>query len=64
MSDFFNPGPNASNSTDPGGHKANHDVNQDKLHTKGVPGIWSQIIDLIIVAAIFVVIIAVIAWIV
>lgn len=51
MSDFFNPGPPASNSTDPGGHKANHDVNAHKYHTEGVPGFWRQTTDLILAVA-------------
>lgn len=62
MSDFFNPGPNA-NSTDPGGHKANHDVNERKLHTEGVRGFWRQVSDLLIGLAILAVIVAVLFWI-
>lgn len=53
MSDFFNPGSNSSsNTTDPGGHKANHDVNEQRYHTEGVPGFWRQATNLLIVVAI------------
>ncbi|MEK3769513.1 hypothetical protein MKY14_13180 [Paenibacillus sp. FSL R5-0887] len=61
MSDFFNSGPNP-NMTDPGGHKANHDVNAQKYHTEGVPGFWSEVTNLLIVVAIIVVIFLVIRF--
>lgn len=53
MSDYFNQGSgSSSNSTDPGGHKANHDVNQRKLHTEGIPSVWRQITNLLITVAV------------
>lgn len=63
MSDFFNQGPPSANSTDPGGHKANHDVNAQKYHTEGVPGLWTQISDLLITVAVIAFFIFVIMWI-
>ncbi|MDF9840939.1 MULTISPECIES: hypothetical protein [unclassified Paenibacillus] len=63
MSDFFNPGPPAANSTDPGGHKANHDVNAGKYHQEGPPGFWRQVTDLLIAVGIIAVIILIIMWI-
>ncbi|KUP24440.1 hypothetical protein [Paenibacillus sp. DMB5] len=61
MSNFFNPGP--PNSTDPGGHKANHDVNAEKYHNEGPPGFWRQVTDLLIAVGILAVIILVVMWI-
>lgn len=55
MSDFFSSGPNP-NMTDPGGHKANHDVKAQKYHTQGFPGFWSEVINLLIVVGIIAVI--------
>ncbi|ETT69623.1 hypothetical protein C173_16996 [Paenibacillus sp. FSL R7-277] len=62
MTDFFNPGPHA-NSTDPGGHKANHDVNEQKLHKEGPQGLWRQISDLLIAVGVIALIIVVFMWI-
>lgn len=62
MSDFFNQGP-GPNSTDPGGHKANHDVNAQKYHKEGVPGFWRQVTDLLILVGIIAVLIFIFSWI-
>ncbi|WP_167549550.1 hypothetical protein [Paenibacillus borealis] len=51
------------NSNDPGGHKANHDVNAQKYHTEGPPGLWRQISDLVIAVAVIAFFILVIMWI-
>lgn len=50
-------------SNDPGGHKANHDVNAQQLHTKGPLGFWRQISDMVIAVAIIALFIVVIMWI-
>ncbi|AIQ58835.1 hypothetical protein PBOR_19300 [Paenibacillus borealis] len=62
MAEFFNGGP-PMNSNDPGGHKANHDVNAQKYHTEGPPGLWRQISDLVIAVAVIAFFILVIMWI-
>ncbi|WP_054943261.1 MULTISPECIES: hypothetical protein [Paenibacillus] len=62
MADFSNPGP-SSNNPDPGGHKANHDVNAQKYHTEGVPGFWRQVTDLLIAVAVIAFIIFLVLWI-
>ncbi len=41
-----------SHSADPYGAKANFDVNQQKLHTEGVPGFWRQVTNLLILVGI------------
>ncbi|WP_138495018.1 hypothetical protein [Paenibacillus pinistramenti] len=47
MPDLFNsPG---GNSNDPYAHKANHDVNQQKLQEEGPRGFWRQITNQLIV---------------
>lgn len=60
MSDF-NPGPPA-NSTDPGGHKANHDVNAHHYHTQGASGFWRQVTNLLIIVGIIAVVILIVRW--
>ncbi|WP_038698268.1 hypothetical protein [Paenibacillus stellifer] len=62
MTDFFSPGPPA-NSTDPGGHKANHDVNASKLHREGAPGLLRQVSDLLIGITIIGAVAALLLWI-
>jgi len=37
---------------DPYAAKANFDVNEKKMHTQGVPGLWSQTLDLLIMVGI------------
>lgn len=37
---------------DPHAHKANHEANEKKLHSSGPPGLWRQISNLLILAAI------------
>jgi hypothetical protein len=62
MSDFFNTqGPSAN--PDPGGHKANHDVNAERCHTEGVPGLWRQVSDLLIAVAVIVLFVFLMMWI-
>ncbi|MEK3793383.1 hypothetical protein MKX42_16755 [Paenibacillus sp. FSL R7-0204] len=56
------PGPSIY-SNDPGGHKANHDVNEQKLHREGPLGFWRQISDLLIAVGVIALIIVVIMWI-
>ncbi|QUL52305.1 hypothetical protein KDC22_17720 [Paenibacillus tritici] len=64
MSEFSNSGgPPPIQSNDPGGHKANHDVNAQKLHAEGPPGFWQQISDLVIAVAVIAIFIVVIMWI-
>lgn len=62
MSDFFNPGPSA-NSNDPGAYKANHDVNEHRLHNEGAPGLWRQVSNLLITVGIIAIIFVVFFWI-
>ncbi|MNJ73262.1 hypothetical protein D3C77_700350 [compost metagenome] len=42
---------------DPHGAKANFDINQQQLHTRGVPGLWRQISNLLIMVAIIAVVV-------
>ncbi|MBA9084424.1 hypothetical protein FHR92_000881 [Fontibacillus solani] len=46
-----------SHSADPYGAKANFDTNQQKLHSEGVPGLWRQITNLLILVGIVAIII-------
>ncbi|MBT2291568.1 hypothetical protein J7E73_21060 [Paenibacillus albidus] len=48
---------------DPDAEKAKFDVNQNQLHTRGVPGLWSQLLDLLIVLGVSAVIIGILLWI-
>lgn len=41
-----------ADSADPHGAKANHDVNAAKLHREGVPGLWRQVSNLLILTGI------------
>lgn len=41
-----------SHSADPYGAKANFDVNEKKLHSQGVPGLFRQITNLLIIVGI------------
>ncbi|WP_405113372.1 hypothetical protein MHH28_07000 [Paenibacillus sp. FSL K6-1217] len=64
MTEFSNGGVPPIQSNDPGGHKANHDVNAQKLHREGPLGFWRQISDLVIAVAILALIVVVIMWVV
>jgi len=48
-----------SHSADPYGAKANFDVNEKKLHSKGVPGFWSETLDLFILVGIIALVIVI-----
>lgn len=67
MTEFSNgggpPGGPPIYSNDPGGHKANHDVNEQKLHKAGPLGFWRQISDMLIAVAVIALIVGVIMWI-
>lgn len=43
-------------SADHVGHKANFDANEQNLHTRGVPSLWSEISSLLIIVGIIAVI--------
>lgn len=66
MTEFSNgggpPGPPIY-SNDPGGHKANHDVNEQKLHREGPLGLWRQISDMVIAVGVIALIVGVLMWI-
>ncbi|MEC0181534.1 hypothetical protein P4H61_08470 [Paenibacillus peoriae] len=46
-----------SNPVDAEGAKANFDVNQQKLHSEGVPGLWRQVSNLLILVGVIALII-------
>jgi len=46
-----------SHSADPYGSKANFDVNQKKLLSKGVPSLWRQVTNLLILVGVIAVVI-------
>ncbi|MNW54303.1 hypothetical protein D3C74_318990 [compost metagenome] len=64
MSDHsnYNMTPNPQGN-DPYAHKANHDANQQKLHTEGAQGFWRQISNLLITLAIIAAVIVVLRFI-
>lgn len=46
-----------SHSADPYGAKANFDVNEKKLHSQGVPGLFRQVTNLLILIGILAIIV-------
>lgn len=46
-----------SHSADPHGAKANFDVNEKKLHSQGVPGLFRQVTNLLILIGILAIIV-------